>query len=112
MAMVFDAEEWKGKVSKCNEAILEIKNLLSKGEQLFIEELTRICEDNGLAVESIQGSSDSSVYEIHFKDDTSNSIHFSRQFLNSLNMSFSVQRRIDWDAGSEMYLEIYPLEKG
>ena len=109
--MVFDADEWVEKTEKCNEVVSEIRTVLSDERATLIRELNRICLENGLTVRSITGSSDNSVFEIHFDGNTSNSIHFSQKFLKSLGMSFSVQRRLDRNAQSEMYLEVYPLEK-
>lgn len=109
--MVFNIEEWIEMTEKCNEVVSEVQNELSHQRATLIDELKRICSDNDLAVRSIRASSDNSVFEIHFDGNTSNSIHFSKKFLKSLNMSFSVQRKLNGDARNEMYLEVYPLEK-
>ena len=112
--MVFNIDEWREVTEKCNGAVSELKSELSFQRASLIDELNRICFDNELLVWSIRASDDNSVFEIHFDNtvmNTSNSIHFSKKFLKSLNMSFSVQRKLDKDARNEMYLEVYPLEK-
>jgi len=108
---MFDLEEWQGVAERCDEAISELRSLLSEQRQSLTNHLHLVCESNGLAVRSIKGSTDNSVFEIHFKGNTSNSIQFSKKFLAELNMSFSVQRMLDSNADTELYLEVYPIEK-
>lgn len=104
-----DLDEWRNTIKECNDAVNQIMGLLSKERAKMSSQIISLCEKYGLLVESVDGSDDNTIFTVHLKGNTSNSIHFPIQFLLELNMDFSVQRRLDRSANNIMYLEIYPL---
>ena len=102
-------ENWKMRNSEFSKALKDLNKAFDEERSIMEDTIRRICEENGLPVRSVDGSSDNSEFLVRFDGDTSNQIQFSRKFLVDIGMGFVVRRVLNEEANNELLLELYPF---
>lgn len=108
---MMDLYDWRKTTLEIMSVKKELDTSITALNSQMCENIKHICEENGLDVETVDGSTDLSTYLVTFKGNTSNSIQFSRKFLVDIGMGFSVRRIIDREANTKLLLELYPFEE-
>ena len=105
-------DDWKKRNSEMYKALRELNKAFDEERAMMEEGIKKICEENGLQVKLVEGSSDNSTFLVRFDGDTSNQIEFPKKFLNAIGMGFVVRRVLNEEANNELLLELYPFDDG
>ena len=105
-------EDWQKSVEDMNRLSSKIDNNRNEIYEWLANEIKQVFEENDLPTRNVNFSTDGSIIQVWLDIDTSDSIRFSKQFLKSIGMPFSVKRVLDSEVRNELFVELYPLECG